>query len=90
MYYHVLGLNESSTEDDTKKAYHKLAHRSHPDKNNRPQASAVMRMLNKDKEGLEDVLRYNDAMRKQEEDIQNQEEAWREDEKIRKEQEESE
>ena len=52
---------------------------SHPDKNNHPQASAVMRMINKAKEGLEDLLRYNDAMKEQEEYIKHQEEAWRED-----------
>ena len=46
-----------------------------------------MRMINEAKEGLEDLLRYNDAMRKQEEDIQRQEEDLREDERIRKEQE---
>ena len=51
-----------------KKEYFKLALRSHPDKNKHPLASAVMRMLNKAKEGLEYLLRYNDIMRKQEED----------------------
>ena len=84
MYYHVLGLNESSTEDDTKKSYQKLALRSHTDKNKHPQASAVMRMLNEANEELEELLRYNDAMREQEEDPQRQEEAWREDKRIRK------
>ena len=74
-HYHVLGLNESSTEDDMKKAYRKLAFRSHPDKNNHSQASSVIRMINEAKEGLEDLLHYNDAMRDQEEDIQRQEES---------------
>ena len=32
-----------------------------------------MRMINKDKEGLEDLLRYNDAIREQEEYLQRQE-----------------
>ena len=44
-------------------------------------------MINRSKQGLEDVLRHNDAMRKtqeREEDIQGQEEPWREYEQIRK------
>ena len=61
--YHVIGLNESSTEYDMKKAYHKLALQYHPEKNKHPQASTVMRMINKYKEGLEDLLRYNYAMK---------------------------
>ena len=36
---------------------------SHPDKNKHPQAYTVMRMINEAKEGLEDLLRYNDAMK---------------------------
>ena len=32
----------------------------------------MMRMANEAKEGLEDLLSYNDAMREQEEDIQHQ------------------
>ena len=40
------------------KPYRKLALRSHPEKNKHSQASAVMRMINEDKEGLEDTLRY--------------------------------
>ena len=72
LHYHVLGLNESSTEDDTKKAYSKLALQYHPGKNKYPQASDVMRMINKDKLLLEDLLCYNDAMREQGEDLQRQ------------------
>ena len=63
MYYHVLGLNESSTDDDMKKAHCKLALLFHPDKNKHSQASAVMLMINKDKEGLEDVFCYNDTIK---------------------------
>ena len=46
LHYHVIGLNESSTYDDIKKSYSKLARLSRPDKNKHPQASAVMRMIN--------------------------------------------
>ena len=59
-------------------------------KNNHPQDSTVMRMINEAKEGLEDLLRYNDARREQEGDIQRQEEAYREDERISKSKEEPE
>ena len=70
-------------------AYRKVALQYHPDKNKHPQASDVMRMINETKEGLEYLLRYNDAMREQEEYPQCQEEAWREDKLIRKAQEEA-
>ena len=63
MHYHVLGLNESSTDDDMKKAHCKLALIFHPDKNKHSQASAVMLMINKANEGLEYVFRYNDAIK---------------------------
>ena len=44
-------------------------------------------MINKAKQGLEDLLRHNDAMRRtqeREEYLQHQEEAWREEERIMK------
>ena len=63
LHYHVRFLYKSSTEDDTKKSYLKLSLRSHPKKNKHTQASTVMRMINVAKEGLEDLLRYNDTMR---------------------------
>ena len=50
-------------------------------------------MINEAKEGLEDVLRDNYAMQRnqeREEYLQRQEEAWRKDERIRKAQEEAE
>ena len=49
-------------------------------------------MINEAREGLEYVLRHNDAMRRtqeREEDLQHQEEAWIENERIRKSQEET-
>ena len=51
LYYHVLGLNEYSTEDDMKKIYQKLARQSHLGGEKHPQDSDVMRMINKAKEG---------------------------------------
>ena len=56
-------MNEYSSKDDIEKYYYKLALQSHPDKNKYLQASAVIRMIQEAKEGLEDLLRYNDAMR---------------------------
>ena len=73
MHYHVLGLNESSAEDDMKKSYSKLALQYHPEKNKHPQASIVMRMINKSKEGLRYLFCYIDEMREQEEHLKRQE-----------------
>ena len=44
LHYHVLGLNESSTEDDNEKAYHDLDCQFHPENNKHSHASAVMLM----------------------------------------------
>ena len=46
-----------------KEAYRKMSLQYHPEKNNHPQASDVMRMIKKTKEVLEYLLRYNHAMR---------------------------
>ena len=73
-----------------KKAYFKLALQSHPDKNKHPQASDMMRMINQVKELLEDLLRYNDTVREEDENLKRQEEYWIEDKIISKSQEESE
>ena len=64
LYYHIIGLHESTTEDDFKKAYRKQALSSQPEKNNYPQASADFRMIQEAKKGLEDVLHHNDTMRR--------------------------
>ena len=32
-YYKILGVNKSATKDEIKKAFYKLAHQHHPDKN---------------------------------------------------------
>ena len=79
MYYHVLCLNESLTEDDLERAYLKLALQSHPDKINHPQASADFCMIDEGKECMEYILRHNAAMRRTQEiekDPQHQEESW--------------
>ena len=62
----VLGLNESSTESDMKKAYHSMALRFHPDKNIDVDTSKMMGMMNEDKEGLKNTVRNNDAIREEE------------------------
>ena len=75
LHYHVLNLNESSIEDDLKNGYRKLSLQYHPDKNKHPHNSADFGMINKSKQGLEDVLRHNDAMgriQERDEDIQRQ------------------
>ena len=59
-------MNESSTEDDTKKAYRSLDRRFHPDKNQHSQVFDVMQMINEAKEELKDTFCHNDAMREEE------------------------
>ena len=54
LYYHILGFNNSATEDYLKKSYRKLALQSHPDKNKHTQASADFRMIQEAKQGLEE------------------------------------
>ena len=66
MYHRVIGLDESSTEYEMKKAYCKLGCRFHPDKNKHSQFSDIMKKINDSKEELEDTLRHNDVMREQE------------------------
>ena len=45
----VLGLNESSTEEDMKKAYRSMSLQFHPDKNIHEDASKMMGMINETK-----------------------------------------
>ena len=46
LHYHVLGLNDSSTDYDTKKAYPYLDLQFHPDKNQNSQVTNVMKIIN--------------------------------------------
>ena len=49
-----------------KKAYQSVSLQFNPDKNIHEDASKMMRMINEAKEGLEDTLRKNDAIREEE------------------------
>jgi DnaJ homolog subfamily B member 12 len=42
-YYGILGLDESCLEEDIKKAYHKRALKTHPDKNKHPEAGKAFK-----------------------------------------------
>ena len=66
MHYHILGLNDSYTEDYMKKVYPSLALRFHPDKNKHSQVSDVMNMKYDANEELEKTLRHNYAIREEE------------------------
>ena len=59
-------MNDSSIEEDIKKVYCSVSLWFHPDKNIREDSSKVMQMRNEAKEGLEDTLRNNDAIREEE------------------------
>ena len=62
----VLGLHESSTEADTKTTYRSMACRFHPRENIGLDTSKMMTMINEAKDGLENTLRTNDAIREEE------------------------
>ena len=62
---HVLGLNYSSTFVEMIKGYRSMARRFHPDNNYGFDTSEMMTMVNMAKEGLQDQLRKNDAVREE-------------------------
>ena len=64
---HVLGLKYSSTFVEMIKGYRSMAHGFHPDNNYGFDTTEMMTMINTAKEGLQDQLRKNDAVR--EEDV---------------------
>ena len=63
---YVLGLKYSSTQAEMIEGYYYMACRFHPDKNIGLDTSKMMKMINKAKDGLEDILRSNDASREEE------------------------
>ena len=65
LHYHVLGLNESSKDDDMKKPI-VTWFIDFTLKNHHSQASDEMLTINEANEELEDTLRHNDAIREQE------------------------
>ena len=65
MHYHVLGLNDSSTEDDMKKPIVPWIFIS-TCQNQHSQVSDAMKMINEAKEKMENTLRHNDTIREEE------------------------
>ena len=66
---HVLGLNYSSTFVEMIKGYRSMDRRFHPDHNSGFDTTETMTMINTAKEGLQDQLRKNDAVREEERDL---------------------
>ena len=62
----VLGLNYSSTFLEMIKGYRSMARRFHPDNNYGFDTTEMITMINTAKEGLQDQLRKNDAVREEE------------------------
>ena len=65
---HVRGLNYSSTFVEMIKGYLSMACIFHPDNNYGFDTTEMMTMINTSKEGLQDQLRKNDAVREEERD----------------------
>ena len=59
LHYLVIGLNQSSTEDDMKTSYRYPAILFYPDKNHHSKVSDVIKMINESKEKLESTLCHN-------------------------------
>ena len=66
---HVLGLNNYSTFEEMIKGYRSMALRFHPDNNYGFDTTEMTTMINTAKEGLQDQLRKNDAVREEERDL---------------------
>lgn len=54
-YYKTLGISKTASEDEIKKAYRKLALKTHPDRNKAPDAEAQFKRVNEAFEVLSDV-----------------------------------
>ena len=66
---HVLGLNYYSTFAEMINSYHYMACSFNQDNNYGFETTEIMKMINTDKEGLQDQLRKNDAVREEERDL---------------------
>ncbi len=55
-YYDLLGIASSASREEIKRAYHRLAHQCHPDKNpNDPSAEEFFKLINEAYETLQDL-----------------------------------
>ena len=63
---HVLGLNDYSTFAEMIKGYLYMAHRFHPDNNYGFDTTEMIKTINTAKEGSQDQLHENDALREEE------------------------
>ena len=66
---HILGLNYSSTFVEMIKGYRSMARIFHPDNNYGFYTTEMMTMINTTREGLQDQLCKNDAVREGEQDL---------------------
>ena len=66
---HVLGLKYSSTFVEIIKGYRSMARSFHPDNNYGFDTTEIMTMIKTAKEGLQDQLHKNDAVREEERDL---------------------